>query len=91
MINLVMCFLGLWNWFVRGTWRVWSIDLEKPLNAVIGLLTHSNETLEDYTAEVSTDSRGLLLEVLEENKDSVRNQDHLYDSLAGSSFILPMS
>lgn len=58
---------------------------------LIGLLTHSNETLEDKTAEVNTDSRGLLLEVLEENKDSVRNQDHLYDSLAGSGFILPMS
>lgn len=76
---------------MRGTWRVWSLGLEKPLNAVMGLLTHSNETLEDKTAEVNTDSRGLLLEVLEENKGSVRNQGHLYDSLAQSDFILPMS
>lgn len=67
------------------------VGLEKSLNAVIGLLTHSNETLENKTAEVNTDSRGLLLEVLEENKDSVRNHGHLYDSLTGSGFILPMS
>ena len=67
------------------------VGLEKSLNVVIGLLTHSNEPLENKTAEVNTDIRGLLLEVLEENKDSVRNHGHLYDSLAGSGFILPMS
>lgn len=40
---------------MRGTWRVWSVGFEKPLNAVMGLLTHSNVTLEDKTAEVNID------------------------------------
>lgn len=41
---------------------------------------HSKERLEDKNAE-NTDSRGLKLEVLE-NQDSIINQSHLYDNLA---------